>query len=210
MGDERRTNEVQPEWAVLINEDGEPYAVDDGTRRRSVDTSGNVEPRRRSDGAPHAWKGKAEDGSVGFDLRHEGRSLGAVTFAADGDVEIVLRGAKPGVAQKVRGRSDESTSETAPAAVQAAVEHRSCKPVVPGSSPGPGLRSDEDPRRESGSTEPGALDWAPAMFKELAALRKVAEAADVLLEADTTTVLECGADLRIAVDEWRAMAKDPP
>lgn len=30
-------------WRVLINEDGEPYAVDNGTSRRGVDVSGRVE-----------------------------------------------------------------------------------------------------------------------------------------------------------------------
>lgn len=46
---------------------------------------------------------------------------------------------KPGVAQKVRGRSGQSTPETTPAAVQAVVEQRACNPVVPGSTPGPWL-----------------------------------------------------------------------
>ncbi len=32
------------EWRVLVNNDGEPYAVDNGSLRRSVDTSGYIEP----------------------------------------------------------------------------------------------------------------------------------------------------------------------
>jgi len=37
--------------------------------------------------ASKAWRGTAEDGSTGYDL--DGRAL--VTFAADGDIEIVIR-----------------------------------------------------------------------------------------------------------------------
>ncbi len=33
-------------WRVLVNEDGEPYAVENGTSRRGVDTSGKVERPR--------------------------------------------------------------------------------------------------------------------------------------------------------------------
>lgn len=32
-------------WRVLVNDEGEPYAVDNGTFRREVDTDGNVAPR---------------------------------------------------------------------------------------------------------------------------------------------------------------------
>jgi hypothetical protein len=46
--------------------------------------------RQAKEDPPEAWMGIGEDGSVGFDLRHKGKSLGAVTFASDGEVEIVI------------------------------------------------------------------------------------------------------------------------
>jgi hypothetical protein len=61
---------------------------------------------------------------------------------------MARRGLKPGVAQKVRRRSGESTPDTPPAAVQAAAEHPSCKRVVPGSSPGPGLEPTTEETKE--------------------------------------------------------------
>jgi hypothetical protein len=60
-----------------------------GVPREALDEMEAAMSRAETAG-PEASKGVAEDGSVGFDLRHKGRSLGAVTFAADGEVEIVI------------------------------------------------------------------------------------------------------------------------
>jgi len=46
FGGSDRTDKAIPEWRVLVNADGEPYAIDNGSSRRGVDVSGNVEPNR--------------------------------------------------------------------------------------------------------------------------------------------------------------------
>lgn len=80
---ERRTPEPLPDCSYFGG-NGDPRKCNSSRcPRHGQQRSGHAEVE--------AWKGTAEDGSVGFDLLHGGRSLGAVTFAADGDVEIVIR-----------------------------------------------------------------------------------------------------------------------
>lgn len=59
-----RSGQPTPKWRVLVNEEGEPYAVENGTSRRGVDTSGRVEPKRdRTDYAvPDTGTGRFQAG----------------------------------------------------------------------------------------------------------------------------------------------------